>query len=70
MVAKAWASTDGWKRSVGVDTLVPIRARLVVAASAPSHGSAAGACPPVWRKGWKWSDTAMLSNPASSASRA
>ncbi len=68
MVANACASTDGWKRIVGVETLVPSRARVVVAASAPSHGSAAGAWPPVWRNGWKWSETAMLSNPASSAS--
>ena len=67
IVANAWASTEGWKRSVGVDTLVPIRTRVVVAASAPSHGRAAGAWPPVWRNGWKWSETATLSNPASSA---
>ena len=53
MVANACASTAGWKRMVGVDTLVPSRAREVVAARAPIHGSAAGAWPPVCRKGWK-----------------
>ena len=55
---------------VGRRHAVPIRTRLVVAASAPSQGRAAGAWPPVCRNGWKWSETATLSNPASSASRA
>ena len=71
IVAKACASTDGWKRIVGVDDARADAGRaVVVAASAPSHGRAAGACPPVCRNGWKWSETATLSNPASSARRA
>ena len=52
---------------VGVETLVPIRTRLRARASAPSQGSAAGACPPVWRNGWKWSESATLSKPYRSA---
>ena len=52
-VANAWATIDGWKRIVGVLTLVPIRIRSLPAASAPSHGNAAGEWPPVCRNGWK-----------------
>ena len=37
----------------GVSTLVPTRMREVCAASAPSHGSEAGECPPSCRNGWK-----------------
>ena len=32
-------------------------ARLVRWPSAPSHGITAGLWPPVWRHGWKWSET-------------
>ena len=55
---------------VGVSTLVPIRTRRLAPASAPSQGSAAGACPPVCRNGWKWSEMATLSNPTRSAASA
>ena len=55
---------------VGVSTLVPIRARRLVTVSAPSQGSAAGACPPVCRNGWKWSEMATLSKPTRSAASA
>ena len=48
---------------VGVSTLVPSRAPSAVAASAPSQVIAAGACPPLWRQGWKWSETAIVSSP-------
>ncbi len=36
--------------------------------AAPSQGSAAGEWPPVWRQGWKWSDTPASSKPLRSAS--
>ncbi len=42
--------------------------RSVDAPSAPSQGSAAGACPPSCRQGWRWSLTNTESNPACSAS--
>ncbi len=50
---KACATMEGWWRKVGVSTLVPRTMREVEAPSAPSHASAAGAWPPVWRQGWK-----------------
>ncbi len=49
-------------------TLVPITTRSVAWASAPSQTSALGACPPSWRHGWKWSETATMSSPTFSAS--
>jgi len=61
---------DGWYRIVGVSTLVPNIACEVRSPSAPSHGNTAGVCPPLWRHGWKWSETAIVSNPSSSASLA
>ncbi len=67
-VANACATTPGWYRNVGVSTLVPTSTRSVLATSAPSQGSAAGACPPVCRQGWRWSLTNTESNPARSAS--
>ena len=51
-----------------MSTLVPSRAVLVRSPAAPSHGRAAGECPPWWRHGWKWSDSATISSPARSAS--
>ena len=53
--------------SVGVSTLVPIATRSVRAASAPSQGSAAGACPPSCRHGCRWSLTNTESKPSCSA---
>src|SRR5947209_3160207 len=41
--------------------------RLVLAPTAPSHDSENGACPPVWRHGWKWSLIHTESSPAFSA---
>ena len=40
------------------------------ATAAPSHASAFGAWPSVWRQGWKWSLVHTESNPACSASTA
>src|SRR5579875_3545882 len=34
---------------------------------APSQGRTLGACPPRWRQGWKWSETAIVSRPTRSA---
>ena len=48
-------------------TLVPIRMRSVRAPRAPSQAKEKGACPPVWRQGWKWSLTITLSKPQRSA---
>ena len=54
-VANAWATIAGLYRNDGVRTLVPRVTRVVEAAAAPSHTSAFGAWPSVWRQGWKWS---------------
>ena len=43
--------------------------RSVALPSAPSHTSAFGAWPVLWRHGWKWSDTATVSKPSPSAWR-
>ena len=51
-------------------TLVPSVTVEVRAAAAPSHGSAAGECPPLWTQGWKWSEIATISSPVRSASTA
>ena len=50
-----------------MSTLVPMYTRSVRAPSAPIHGSTAGECPPWWRQGWKWSETATASKPWASA---
>jgi hypothetical protein len=52
-----------------VSTLVPSTALTVRWPAAASHGTAAGAWPPWWRHGWKWSDTAISSRPIASAWR-
>jgi hypothetical protein len=67
-VPKLCATIAGWRRNVGVSTLVPSRTREVRAAAAPSHATHAGACPPVCRHGWKWSLMKTESKPAASAS--
>ena len=48
---------------------MPSTARSVATAAAPSQVSAAGAWPPWWRQGWKWSDTPIISSPIRSACR-
>ena len=46
---------------------MPSTARSVATAAAPSQVSAAGAWPPWWRQGWKWSETPTISSPIRSA---
>ena len=46
---------------------MPSVAVRVACVAAPSQGSAAGEWPPLWRHGWKWSETATISKPARSA---
>jgi hypothetical protein len=50
-----------------VTTLVPSSTRSVRAPRAASQENEKGACPPVWRQGWKWSLTITLSKPQRSA---
>ena len=52
---------------VGVRTLVPRTMLSVVAAAAPSQGRTPGAWPPLWRHGWRWSETPETSKPRFSA---
>ena len=54
---------------MGVSTLVPSVARSLRWPAAASQAIAAGACPPWWRQGWKWSDTPIISSPTCSACR-
>jgi hypothetical protein len=53
IVAKAWATTAGSYRIVGVSTLVPSSAFVVRWPSAASQGIAAGEWPSVCSQGWK-----------------
>jgi hypothetical protein len=46
---------------------VPICTRDVRSPTAAIQANENGACPPVWRHGWKWSETQTLSRPTSSA---
>ena len=69
-VAAAWATMAGWIRTVGQVTAVPTRSRSVDEAIAPITLHTNGLSPWASVHGWKWSEIAPNSNPASSARRA
>ncbi|OOK68707.1 hypothetical protein BZL30_7235 [Mycobacterium kansasii] len=46
-----------------MSTEVPSSTRLVRSPTAVIQDNENGACPPLWRQGWKWSLTVALSMP-------